>query len=621
MKNQSKSMRAADYVIQRLADEGIEQIFFLPGGGAMYLDDAMACEKRIQPIVCHHEQACGIAAEAAGRTHPAGFGVAVVTTGPGATNILTPVAGAWIESLPLLIVSGQVKRADALNGRPLRQSGVQEVDVVSMVKPVTKYAVTVASAQDIRKCLEEALWHMKNGRPGPVWLDVPLDVQAAPVTPSNLDGFVPTAAQVEANLAPRIGTDTWEQLSSLLKAAKKPLILAGHGVRISGASKMFQQVVEALGIPCVFTWNAADLLPWDHPLYVGRPGVVAARAPNFAIQNCDCLIAIGCRLDNVITAYNPKGLARQAKKVVIDIDAHEIAKHPFHVDLPIQANALDFLKGCLENVLQSKAFKSVVTDDQLAWQDTCESWKRRYPALDNRSFEAGSALSHFEFVDCLSKLIPENQLVITGSSGLAVEVFYTVFRNKTGQRMFLTSGLGSMGYGLPAAIGACLGANSQPTVCVESDGSLMLNLQELASLKALGLPITVVVMNNAGYASIRNTQKNYFEERYLGTGQSSGLLIPNLVAIAQAMEIEATSVDTLTELENAFNRPHKGPRLINVNLRSEEVLSPKVAAMPQKDGSMISMPLEDMSPLLSMEVLKQEMLVPLAEQSLKARNL
>jgi len=619
--NQSKSMRAADYVMQRLADEGIEQIFFLPGGGAMYLDDAMACEKRIQPIVCHHEQACGIAAEAAGRTHPAGFGVAVVTTGPGATNILTPVAGAWIESLPLLIVSGQVKRADALNGRPLRQSGVQEVDVVSMVKPLTKYAVTVASAQDIRKCLEEALWHMKNGRPGPVWLDVPLDVQAAPVTPSNLDGFVPTAAQVEANLAPSIGTDTWEQLSSLLKAAKRPLILAGHGVRISGASKMFQQVVEALGIPCVFTWNAADLLPWDHPLYVGRPGVVAARAPNFAIQNCDCLIAIGCRLDNVITAYNPKGLARQAKKVVIDIDAHEIAKHPFLVDLPIQANALDFLKGCLENVLQSKALKSAFTEDQLAWQDTCVSWKRRYPALDNRSFKAGSALSHFEFVDCLSKLIPENQLVITGSSGLAVEVFYTVFRNKTGQRMFLTSGLGSMGYGLPAAIGACLGANSQPTVCVESDGSLMLNLQELASLKALGLPITVVVMNNAGYASIRNTQKNYFEERYLGTGQSSGLLIPNLVAIAQAMEIEAASVDTLTELENAFNRPHKGPRLINVNLRSEEVLSPKVAAMPQKDGSMISMPLEDMSPLLSMEVLKQEMLVPLAEQSLKARNL
>jgi len=619
--NQSETMRAADYVIQRLADEGIEHIFFLPGGGAMYLDDAMACEKRIRPIACHHEQACGIAAEAAGRTNTAGFGVAVVTTGPGATNILTPVAGAWIESLPLLIVSGQVKRADALNGRPLRQSGVQEVDVVSMAKPITKYAFTVSSAQDIRKCLEEALWHMKNGRPGPVWLDIPLDVQAAPVSPATLDEFVPSPLQIKTQLAPTIGNETWPQLANLLKDAKRPLILAGHGVRISGATDVFQSVVEAFGIPCVFTWNAADLLPWDHPLYVGRPGVVAARAPNFAIQNCDCLIAIGCRLDNVITAYNPKGLARQAKKVVVDIDANEIAKHPFFVDLPIQANAIDFLEGCLENIHKSKATKSEVSEAQQVWQNTCASWKRRYPALDNRSFELGGALSHFEFVDCLSKLIPEKQLVITGSSGLAVEVFYTVFRNNIGQRMFLTSGLGSMGYGLPAAIGACLGANSQPTVCVESDGSLMLNLQELATLKVLDLPITVVVMNNAGYASIRNTQKNYFEERYLGTGQSSGLLIPNFVNIARALNIEATSVDTLEQLELAFNQSCVGPRLINVNLKSEELLSPKVAALPQKDGSIISMPLEDMSPLLSMEILQQEMLIPLSEQSLKARHL
>jgi acetolactate synthase-1/2/3 large subunit len=454
-----------------------------------------------------------------------------------------------------------------------------------------------------------------------VWLDVPLDVQAAQVTPSNLEGFVPTAEQIENQLSPSIVSETWQQLDNMLKEAKRPLILAGHGVRISGAEKIFQQVVEALGIPCAFTWNAADLLPWDHPLYVGRPGVVAARAPNFAIQNCDCLIAIGCRLDNVITAYNPKGLARQAKKVVVDIDINEIAKHPFHVDLPIQANAIDFLKGCLENILQPNDTTTVVSKGSSSWQSACASWKQRYPPLDNRSFDKGGALSHFEFIDCLSKLIPENQLVITGSSGLAVEVFYTVFRNKTGQRMFLTSGLGSMGYGLPAAIGACLGANCQPTVCVESDGSLMLNLQELASLKALQLPITVIVMNNAGYASIRNTQKNYFEERYLGTSQSSGLLIPNLVAIARAVDIEATSVDTLAQLEWAFKLPQSGPRLINVNLKSEEVLSPKVAAIPQKDGSMISMPLEDMSPLLSMKILQQEMLVPLTEQSFRARHL
>ena len=620
--NQGESMRAADYVVRRLADEGISQMFFLPGGGAMYLDDAMACEERIQSVVCHHEQACGIAAEAYGRTHASGFGVAVVTTGPGATNVLTPVAGAWIESLPLLVISGQVKRPDALNGRALRQSGVQEVDIVSMVKPVTKYAVTVGSSEDIKKCLEEALWHMKNGRPGPVWLDIPLDVQAAPVTPDQLEGFLPSSDQTKLALAPEIKPQTWQMLSSILRDAKRPLILAGHGVRISGAEKIFKEVVEALGIPCTFTWNAADLLPWDHPLYVGRPGVVAARAPNFAIQNCDCLIAIGCRLDNVITAYNPKGFARGAKKVVVDIDANEIAKHPFPIDVSVQANAVDFLQGCVSNILlKSHEPDADVSVALRAWQKTCESWKQRYPALDHRTFNENGALSHFQFVDRLSNLVPENQLVITGSSGLAVEVFYTVFRNKLGQRMFLTSGLGSMGYGLPAAIGACIGADRCPTVCVESDGSLMLNLQELATLKALNLPITIVVMNNAGYASIRNTQKNYFSERYLGTGQTSGLLIPNLVEVAKAMALEAISVDTLNELDAAFYQPIIGPRLINVNLISEEVLSPKVAAMPQKDGSMISMPLEDMSPLLSIETLRQEMLVPLAEQSLKARNL
>jgi acetolactate synthase-1/2/3 large subunit len=548
--------------------------------------------------------------------------VAVVTTGPGATNVLTPVAGAWIESLPLLVISGQVKRPDALNGRPLRQSGVQEVDIVSMVKPVTKYAVTVGSSQDIKKCLEEALWHMKNGRPGPVWLDIPLDVQASPVTPNQLEGFLPSADQTKFALAPEIEQQTWQMLSSTLRDAKRPLILAGHGVRISGAEEIFKEVVEALGIPCTFTWNAADLLPWDHPLYVGRPGVVAARAPNFAIQNCDCLIAIGCRLDNVITAYNPKGFARGAKKVVVDIDANEIAKHPFSIDVAIQANAVDFLRGCLSNILLNDHEPDADASESLRdWQKICESWKQRYPALDHRTFNERAPLSHFQFVDRLSELVPENQLVITGSSGLAVEVFYTVFRNKLGQRMFLTSGLGSMGYGLPAAIGACIGADMCPTVCVESDGSLMLNLQELTTLKALNLPITIIVMNNAGYASIRNTQKNYFSERYLGTGQTSGLLIPNLVEVAKAMALEAISVDTLDELEAAFNQTTIGPRLINVNLISEEVLSPKVAAMPQKDGSMISMPLEDMSPLLSIETLRQEMIVPLAEQSMKVRNL
>ncbi len=602
---QQKVFRVADYLLSRLADLGVKDVFFLPGGGAMYLNDALACESRIQAVPCHHEQACGIAAEAYGRTHDCGFGVAMVTTGPGATNVLTPVAGAWIESLPLLILSGQVKRPDALRGRPLRQSGVQEVDVVSMVKPITKYAVTVDSPENVRKCFEEAVWHMRNGRPGPVWLDVPLDVQAAPIDPSSLAGFDPLIDSNQPDLSKEL-----VQLKKLLADSKRPLILAGHGVRISGAAKLFKELVEKLGIPCVFTWNASDLLAWDNPLYIGRPGVVAARSPNFAIQNCDCLISIGCRLDNIITAYNPKGFARNAKKIVVDVDQNELDRHDFEIALPIMSDAKNFVGSWLANSEQ-------VTPDWDAWRAQCLDWKKRYTPLDGRQFEAKRPMSHYQFVEAISDAIPENQLVITGSSGLAVEVFYTAYRNKSGQRMFLTSGLGSMGYGIAAAIGACIGAGRIPTVCVESDGSLMLNLQELATLKALNLPITVVVMNNGGYASIRNTQRNYFEERYLGTGPTSGLFIPDFVEVAKGMGLDALDINLPTQLASAFTV--LGPRLLNVHLKTDEVLSPKVAAMPQLDGSIISMPLEDMSPLLSLSQLKAEMISGIDETSEKVR--
>jgi acetolactate synthase-1/2/3 large subunit len=606
MRSPERVYRVADYLLGRLADLGIEDIFFLPGGGAMYLNDALACETRITAIPCHHEQACGIAAEAYGRTHQSGFGVAMVTTGPGATNVLTPVAGAWIESLPLFVLSGQVKRSDGLRGRPLRQSGVQEVDVVSMIKPITKFAITIDSPENVRKCFEEAIWHMLEGRPGPVWLDVPLDVQAAPIDPEKLIGFDPPSSGSKADLA-----NALKEIEELLSKAKRPLVLAGHGIRIAGAANEFKEIVEKLGIPCVFTWNASDLLAWDNPLYVGRPGVVAARAPNFAIQNCDCLISIGCRLDNIITAYNPIGFARNAKKIVVDVDQNELDRHQMEVALPILADAKDFINAWQLN--SSKAYP-----DWSDWRVKCHDWKRRYTPLDGRTFELEEPISHYDFVDTISNVIPENQLVITGSSGLAVEVFYTVYRNKIGQRMFLTSGLGSMGYGIPAAIGACIGAGRIPTVCVESDGSLMLNLQELATLKALNLPITVVVMNNGGYASIRNTQRNYFEERYLGTGPASGLYIPDFVEVAKGMGLLAEDISSAEHLAGSFGR--SGPRLLNVHLKSNEVLSPKVAAMPQLDGSIISMPLEDMSPLLPLQQLEKEMFDGVDDRSRMVRS-
>ena len=596
-------MRVADYLIQRLADLGISDVFLLPGGGAMYLNDAVACESRINPVPCHHEQACGIAAEAYGRTHPAGFGVAVVTTGPGATNIVTPVAGAWIESLPLLVLSGQVKRTDAINGRPIRQGGVQEVDILSVVRPITKFAVSISAPEEARRCLEEALWHMKAGRPGPVWIDVPLDVQAAPIDPSKLSGFTPPVGLPRDDIRSAI-----TEINQMLERAKRPLFLIGHGLRIAGATDAFRKLAHKLGIPCVFTWNASDTFDWDDALYIGRPGVVAARAPNFAVQNCDCLISVGCRLDNVVTAYNPTGFAREAKKIVVDVDRNELDRHPMPIDLRVCADARDFVDAWLAGPSPRI--------DARAWRDKCLDWKRRYPPLDGKIFERSAPIGHFQFVDRLSDLIGEEVLVVTGSSGLAVEVFYTAFRNKRGQRVFLTSGLGSMGYGLPAAIGACVGSGGKPTVCVESDGSLMLNLQELATLKQLELPITLVIMNNKGYASIRNTQKNYFNNRQIGSSRESGLRIPDFIGLAKALGIDCVSVKDMTELTPDLFIP--GLRIIDVQLEEQEVLTPKVAAIPQPDGSMLSMPLEDMSPLLPRAVLRKEMLIPLLAASERA---
>ncbi len=604
MNIQSQEVRVADYIMKRVAEEGIQEVFLLPGGGAMYLNDAIACESRLTPVPCHHEQACGIAAEANGRVNAAGFGVAVVTTGPGATNIITPVAGAWIESLPMLVISGQVKRADALNGRPIRQGGVQEVDIVSIVKPITKYAVTVNRPEHVRRDLEEALWHMKNGRSGPVWLDVPLDVQAAPVNPSQLLGFVPPTEKPNLEIDLQI-----QQINDLLQASERPIFLIGHGVRIAGATELFKKIAEQLRIPCTFTWNAADTFAWVHDLYVGRPGVVAARAPNFAVQNSDCLISIGCRLDNVITAYNPQGFARSARKIVVDVDAHELERHAMSIDVSVCADAKAFLQTWSQSLPNMGPIEP--------WRTRCANWKHRYPPLDGRVFTQTKPIGHFQLVDRLSDVIPDERLVITGSSGLAVEVFYTAFRNRRSQRIFLTSGLGSMGYGLAAAMGACIGAGRQPTVCVESDGSLMLNLQELATLKHLNLPLTLVIMNNNGYASIRSTQRNYFQERYLGSGQSSGLWMPDFLKIAQAMGIRCERVSDIQQLTpDLFDAELK---LVEVVLEEDVVLAPKVSALPQADGSIISMPLEDMSPLLPRDVLRQEMLIPLRPESLNAR--
>lgn len=602
--NQAGTIRLADYVARFVRDQGVGSVFLVPGGGAMYLCDAFGNTTGLDYVPNHHEQASSIAAEAFARVN-GHLGCALVTTGPGGTNAVTACAGAWIESVPLLIISGQVKRADLMGSSGVRQMGPQEVDIVSIVRPITKYAVTVLDPADIRFHLEQAVYLATTGRRGPVWIDVPLDVQAATIDPMTLRGYEPQ---------PRAGGDAalasaCAEIMTLIEQSERPIILAGHGIRLAEAADQFRTLYETLQIPVVTTWNATDLVPADHPLSVGKPGVVALRAPNFAVQNSDLVIAIGARLDNVVTAHNPAKFGRHAKKIMVDVDAAELAKFD-GVDgfaLRLQADARDFIAAL------TPLAASAPVRDRRAWLARCADWKRRYPINDGAPFPQSGPISHFHLTQALSDELPAHSLVVTGSSGLAIEFFYTGFQNKEGQRVFLTSGLGAMGYGLPAMIGAYMASDRRPFVGIESDGSLMMNLQEMQTIASHKIPLRLIVFNNNGYASIRNTQRNYFDGRYVGSGPAGKLDIPDLVALAKTFGWEAFRIEDAADLHEGLQRAlsYDGPLLVDVKVVSDEALFPKSAALPQADGSIVSMPLEDMSPLLPRDEFRANMLVPL----------
>jgi acetolactate synthase I/II/III large subunit len=607
-----ETYRVADYIADFIEKIGVKNVFLLPGGGAMHLVDAVEKNSYIEVVACLHEQAAAISAEAYSRISE-NIGVAMVTTGPGATNAITAVAGAWIESVPLMIISGQCKRSDMLRDSPLRQKGVQEVDIVKMIKSITKYSKIVENPHEIQAIMEKAYHIARDGRAGPVWIDVPLDVQGSPIELEKLPLWKEEVSY--ENDLNAISINIVKEVKGLLNSAKRPLILAGHGIRLANSAIAFKDWVEELGVPVVSTWNALDLLPYNHSLYVGRPGVVALRGPNFAVQNCDLLISIGCRLDNIITAYDSKGFARDAKKVVVDVDSNEIEKLEMDIEIAVNADAGVFINAI-------KEIKMTPSADLEKWRSMCNDWKLRYAINDGKPFPLRGIISHYHLMDVLSETIPENMLISTGSSGLAVEAFYTAFRNKSGQRVFLTSGLGAMGYGLPSAIGACFANDKKPMISIESDGSLQLNIQELSTVRAFNLPIVLVIMNNDGYASIRNTQRNYFQERYVGTGPESGLVLPDLENIALTYDIQFQKINDASELDENLKKhmQSKVPVIIDVRLIKNEVLLPKVSALLQEDGSITSMPLEDMTPLLPLKVLEDEMIVELLGISKKANR-
>ena len=606
-------MKLSDYVVRFIADQGVKHVFLVTGGGAMHLNHSLGSFSALQPICNSHEQASAICAEAYAKATN-NLGVCMVTTGPGGTNAVTGVAGAWLDSTPTLFVSGQVKRPDRMfhkDGRPLgmRQLGVQEVDIVSIVRPITKYAVTVLEPNDIRYHLEKATYLATGGRPGPVWIDIPLDVQAATIgDPSSLKGFDPAEFKHDKN-ATDLSMEV-HQLIQKLNESERPLLFAGNGIRLAHAEKEFERLRAILGIPTVATWCAADLVPSTDPTYVGRPGSVAARGANFALQNCDFLLTIGVRLDFAITGYAPQNLAREAHKAVVDIDPAELKKLDPYLQQPICSDAKDFLTELLN---QSD---NILAKPRTAWNDRCANWKTRYPVITDEHRKPEGRVSIFNLAEVIGTESKADDQLVSGSSGAGIEIFLLACPTRNGQRIYHTAGLGAMGYGLPMSIAVCLAADRKRTILVDGDGGFQFNIQELETASRLQLPIKFFILNNDGYASIRASQTGYFGQPNIGCDSRTGLSVPNMSKIAASYGVPAVIVADQKNLREEARRAMAidGPVIIDVHVIPDEMRAPRLQSYQKPDGSMVSRPLEDMFPFLPREEFLANMIIkPLSD--------
>jgi acetolactate synthase-1/2/3 large subunit len=610
-------MKLSDYVFQFVADRGVKHVFLVTGGGAMHLNASLAQEKRITPICNSHEQASAMCAESYAKTVN-GLGVCLVTTGPGGTNAVTGVAGAWLDSTPTLFLSGQVKRPDrmfdATTGKPLgmRQLGVQEVDICSIVAPITKYAKVVLDPLEIRYEMEKAYWLAMNGRPGPVWIDIPLDVQASPIPdPATLRGF--DAAEHEAGASENLKDEVRRVVEELARSTR-PLLFAGNGTRLARAEELFSELRLLLDIPTVATWCAADLVPSDVPTFVGRPGNVAARGANFALQNCDFLLVLGARLDMAITGYAPQNLAREAHKVAVDIDPAELGKLYPHLQQPVVVDCKAFLN---ELLTQLKALKKPLDHARWSeWNKRAADWKTRYDVVTDEHRKPEGLVSIFNLAEVIGTESKQEDKLVSGSSGSGIEIFLLACPTRSGQRIFHTAGLGAMGYGLPMSVGVCIGAGKQQTILVDGDGGFQFNIQELETIHRLQLPIKLFVLNNDGYASIRASQKAYFGEAQIGADAATGITIPNMSKIAASYGIASVVIEDQTNLRAEVRRvlDMPGPVLVDVRVIPDEVRAPRLQSYQKPDGSFVSKPLEDMFPFLPREEFLANMIVkPLPE--------
>ena len=662
-------MKVSNYIAAKLVEEGICQAFTVTGGGAMHLNDALGHQKGLHCIYNHHEQACAMAAESYARIHNR-IAALCVTTGPGGTNAITGVVGGWLDSIPMLVLSGQVRYDTTArwSGVGIRAMGDQEFDICKAISCMTKYSEMVIDPMRIRYCLEKALYLAKSGRPGPSWLDIPLNVQGAFVEVEDLAGFdredyenggdgwacEDKSHRIEEDLAgqgePRqllpgkVSRETALEIIDKVRQARRPVFNAGNGIRIAGAHDVFMQVAEKLGIPVVTCWDSEDCIYDEHPLYVGRPGNMGDRPGNFAVQNSDLVLSVGCRLSIRQVGYNFKGWARAAYTIVNDIDLEELKKPSVHVDMPVHADAKDLLEqlnAALDEILDkegdslppsvSRQGERQIFDGGMglrafSWSDTCAMWKKTYPVVQPKHLAAGDEepANVYAFIKEVSSRLKEGQISVVGN-GSACVVGGHAYVIKKGQRFITNSAIASMGYDLPAAIG--IWAASRPGECysqggdrggedvilVTGDGSIQMNIQELQTIIHHKMRIKIFVINNGGYHSIRQTQRNFFGEPLVGIGVDSGdLSFPDMEKLAGAYGYPYVRACHNSQLAEAVERTlaMEGPVICEVMVSTDQIFEPKSSAKRLPDGTLVSPPLEDLSPFLPEEEMDSNMIIP-----------
>jgi len=597
------TLKLSDYVICRLTGWGVRDVFLVPGGATMHLNDSIGREPGIRYVCTHHEQAAAMAAECyarvTGRT-----GVVNVTSGPGGINALNGVFGAWTDSVPMLILSGQVKRETCMSvtgASNLRQLGDQEVDIVRMAQSITKYAVLIDDPISIRYHMERAWFLASSGRPGPCWLDIPVDVQSAPVDVDNLRGYDRDEDAPQWNEA-RV-REQCRVVIERLAGASRPVVMAGTGVRAAGALEEFREAIRQFGVPVTTAWTH-DLIASDDPLFCGRPGTIGDRAGNLTVQSSDVLLVLGSRLNIRQVSYNWGSFARRAFKMQVDVDAAELDKPTVRPDLPIHCDLKVFLREMLRQLPEA----SYRASRHAQWLAECRERVRRYPVVLDRFRRSDSPVNPYYFVEQLFAALADDEVVVCGNAAACI-VPYQAGRLKMGQRLISNSGAASMGHDLPAAIGAAVALGGRRVVCLAGDGSLQFNIQELQTVVHHRLPVKIFVLDNGGYLSIRQTQKNFFG-RLMGESPASGVSFPDVVKVAQAYGLPASSIATagdFSRIGEVLNTP--GPFLCHVRLDPAQEFEPRLKSRQLPGGTIVSPSLEDMYPFLDPAEVEAELAI------------